>query len=70
MSDNIQYILNDENTLLLTVEQVSKILRIGRSTTYELVNNPNCPFVVHRIGKTIRVEKESFLKSLKTPIAI
>ncbi len=63
-------IINNPNILLLTVEQASQILQLGKSTTYELVNNKHCPFVVHRIGKTIRIEKSSLLESLKTPIAI
>lgn len=63
-------ILNNPDVLLLTVEQVSKILQIGKSTTYELVNNPNCPFVVHHLGKTIRIEKTSVLESIKSSITI
>lgn len=70
MVENTQNILNNPNVLLLTVEQVSKILQIGRSTTYELVNSSDCPFIVHRIGKTIRIEKTTFLESLKKPITI
>lgn len=68
--NNTQDILDNPNVLLLTVSQVSKILQIGRSTTYELVNNKNCPFIVHRIGNTIRVDKSSLLESLKKPIAV
>lgn len=71
MTSDINSILNDDSKLVLTVEQISKILQIGRSTAYELVNREDCPFTVHRLGKTtIRVEKESFLKSLKTPITM
>ena len=69
MTDSTQ-VLNNPDILLLTVEQVSKILQLGKSTTYELVNNPKCPFIVHKIGKTIRIEKTSFIESLKKPIAI
>ena len=63
-------ILRNENILLLTVEQVSKILQLGRSTTYESVNSERCPFIVHRIGNTIRIDKASLLESLKKPIVV
>lgn len=63
-------ILNNPNILLLTVAQVSTILQIGKSSTYELVNSPTCPFIVHHIGRTIRIDKATFLESLKKPIAI
>ena len=39
MKDTNTDILNNPNILLLTVEQVSKILQLGRSTTYELVKS-------------------------------
>lgn len=61
-------ILNNTDVLLLTVEQVSTIMQIGKSTAYELVNSPDCPFIVHRIGKSIRIDKATFLESLKQPI--
>lgn len=70
MKDTNTDILNNPNILLLTVEQVSKILQLGRSTTYELVNNERCPFIVHRIGNTIRIDKASLLESLKHPITV
>lgn len=61
-------ILNNPDILLLTVEQVSHILQIGKSTAYELVNSPNCPFIVHHLGRTIRVDKATFIEALKKPI--
>lgn len=70
MEDKISDIINDDNILVLTVEQTSKILQLGKSTTYEIVNNPNCPFIVHHLGKSIRVEKKSLLESLRTPITV
>ncbi len=70
MKDTNTDILNNPNILLLTVEQVSKILQLGRSTTYELVNNERCPFIVHHIGNTIRIDKASLLESLKQPITV
>lgn len=70
MKDTNTDILNNPNILLLTVEQVSKILQLGRSTTYELVNSERCPFIVHHIGNTIRIDKASLLESLKQPITV
>ncbi len=71
MANDINNVLNDDSKLVLTVEQISKILQIGKSTAYELVNRKDCPFTVHRFGKTtIRVDKKSFLESLKTPITM
>lgn len=70
MKHNITDILKNPDILLLNVEQVSQVLQLGRSTTYELVNSEKCPFVVHRIGNTIRIDKASLLESLKTPIAV
>lgn len=70
MEKNIIDIINNDNILVLTVEQTSKILQLGKSTTYEIVNNPNCPFTVHRLGKSIRVGKKSLLESLKVPIVV
>lgn len=61
-------ILTNPNILLLTVEQVSHFMQIGKSTAYELVNSTNCPFIVHKLGKSIRVDKASFLECLKKPI--
>ncbi len=63
-------ILNNPDILLLTVAQASEILQLGRSTTYELVNKADCPFIVHHIGNTIRIDKASLLESLKQPIVI
>lgn len=70
MTEKTADIINNDNILVLTVKQTSEVLQLGQSTTYEIVNNPDCPFIVHRLGKSIRVEKESLLKSLKTPITV
>jgi excisionase family DNA binding protein len=42
----------------LTVEEVAKILRIGRKQAYAAVNNGEIPGV-RRIGKTIRVKRKA-----------
>ena len=63
-------ISSNPNILFLPLEQISKILQLGRSTTYELVNNEHCPFIVRHIGNTIRIDKASLLESLKKPITV
>lgn len=54
--------LNLQTTLpdYLKVEDIARYLRIGRSSAYELCNQPGFP--VLRIGKTIRVPKHEFLR--------
>ena len=42
------------------VEQLSNILGISRSKTYELVSSPDCPFVALKIGKRVCIPANSF----------
>lgn len=44
---------------ILTVEDLQKILRIGRTNAYSLVKN-NPPFRVLRVNKSIRIPSKSF----------
>lgn len=44
------------------VEELSKILKLSRSRTYELVCSPDCPFLALRIGRRICIPENSFLK--------
>ena len=45
------------STVLLTVKELQKILKMSRSKTYQLVNQPDFPKI--RIGRDIRIpEKE------------
>ena len=44
------------------VEQLSNILGISRSKTYELVSSPACPFVALKIGKRVCIPANSFYK--------
>ncbi len=46
-----------------TVEEIGKMLRIGRTSVYRLVNDEP-PFPVIRMGKAIRIPKEAFDKWL------
>lgn len=51
------YPLSDQKQTY-TVEDIQRILDIGRSAAYALVKNP--PFKVLRIGTTIKISKPSF----------
>lgn len=44
----------------LTLDEVSHILKIGRSKVYELANRPDFPTV--RIGRNIRVPKDALIQ--------
>lgn len=44
---------------LLTVEEMAKILRIGRSSAYELCKQKEFPVI--RIGKNIRIPEKALL---------
>ena len=48
--------------MFYTVEEISKILRLSRSKTYELVSSPECPFLALKIGRRICIPGNSFLK--------
>ncbi len=47
----------------LTVKEVMEILRIGRTMTYELVNQPDFPKL--RIGRKILILEKEFQDFLK-----
>lgn len=61
-------IFNDKNILVLNVNQVSKILGMGLSTTYKYVKKQDCPFIVHRIGSLYKINKKSLAEYLNLPI--
>ena len=46
----------------LLVDEVKDILRMSRSKCYDLVNSPDCPFNVVRMGKLIRIPSNNFFK--------
>ena len=47
-----------ENKCTYTVEEIAKLLRIGRTTAYALVKEGH--FKIVRIGSAIRISKQSF----------
>ena len=49
-------------SLTYTVTDIEEVLGIGRSTAYNLMKDP--PFPIIKIGKCIRIPKESFHKWL------
>jgi len=51
--------MQDTNFHLLTVEEMAEILRIGRSSAYELCRQNEFPVI--RIGRSIRIPKKALL---------
>ncbi len=51
--------MQDTNFHLLTVEEMAEILRIGRSSAYELCRQNEIPVI--RIGRSIRIPKKALL---------
>jgi excisionase family DNA binding protein len=49
--------------LLLTIPQVCKVLGLGRTKVYELIQNEGLPVV--RFGKAVRVSPESLQRWLE-----
>ena len=47
-----------DNSNILTVEDVQRYLKIGRSSAYNLFGQPDFPTI--RIGKQIRVKEDDF----------
>jgi excisionase family DNA binding protein len=54
------FCVNHNLAEILTVEEIGEYLRIGRSSAYNLVNQPDFPAI--RIGKQIRVEREALFQ--------
>ena len=53
------------NQKLLTVNEVCEILRLKKSSVYNLIGSPDCPFEVRRIGNSIRVVKSSLYEYIE-----
>lgn len=51
--------MQDNGVHLLTVNEMAKILGIGRSSAYELCRQQEFPVI--RIGKCIRISKKALL---------
>jgi len=45
---------------VLTMEDVARYLRVGRTAAYELAHRPDFPAI--RIGRLVRVNREAFLR--------
>jgi excisionase family DNA binding protein len=50
---------------LLTLEETAKILRIGRSKSYELAQRNALPCPVVRVGTSYRVPTHALLKAIR-----
>lgn len=51
---------------VLTVEEVQKILRLGRNKAYEFLKSEDCPVPIIRVGHQIRVPSRQFFHWLDT----
>lgn len=60
----MRYLTFESMPLTLTVRDIADTLSIGRNQAYELVNAGQLHSV--RIGKQIRVPKDSFISFLRT----
>lgn len=49
---------------VLTVEEVQKVLRLGRNKTYEFLKSESCPVPSIRVGHQIRVPSRQFFEWL------
>lgn len=55
-----------EDKVMLTVKDLQEILQIKASKAYEIINQPDCPFPVIKLGeKCIRIPREAFMKAMK-----
>ncbi len=53
---------NENEIKFYKVDEISKILGISRSKTYEWIVSPQCPFLALRIGKRIVIPANNFNK--------
>ncbi len=51
-------------SLLITVEEAAKLLKIGKTKMYELIRNEDLPVV--RFGKVVRIDMTDLQAWLKT----
>ena len=55
---------------LLTVEQVADLLKIGRTTIYELMNSGDLPSVtIRRCRRVLRSDLNAYIARLRTEAA-
>ena len=53
---------NEQEVKFYSVAEVSEILGISRSRTYELVASSHCPFLVLKIGRRLIIPANNFVK--------
>ena len=49
-----------KNQLFITVEKLSKIMRISRSMAYKYVESDECPFYREQIGRRVIIPTKTF----------
>lgn len=49
---------------MLTVEEVQKVLRLGRNKAYDFLKSADCPVPTIRLGHQIRVPSRQFFEWL------
>ena len=52
--------MNEElrSKAVLTVEEVQKVLRLGRNKSYDFLNDKDCPIPTIRVGHQIRIQSK------------
>ena len=55
----------DQLELVLTVEDIQRVLRISRAKAYELAHTNDFPTI--RIGRAIRIPRDAFRRWLDAP---
>ena len=64
--DTINFTTFDTLPLMLTVEEMASILRIGRNPAYQLVRDGNIQSI--RVGRSIRIPRAAIIQFMqRTP---
>lgn len=63
MSNQLSYRDVQDLPLVMTPEDIAKVLQISRNTAYEVVHREDFP--VFKIGKQYRVSRENFIEWTK-----
>lgn len=62
--------MSHQHDELLTVEQVTEILNIGRTTVYELINSGELPSItIRRCRRVLRSDLDAYIARLRSEAA-
>jgi excisionase family DNA binding protein len=64
-TDNVDGTLPDEQTTVLTVDELAALLRVERKTVYAAITRGDIPGV-RRVGRSIRISRDAVLDWLRT----